>query len=370
MHLKKLIMMLTILCSGFGAFTQNPRNVVLYDLTSTDCGHCSCMDSIIRIQILPDHPRTIPLALHSPLNSSFGHFHGNALFFMFHAGFAPSGFIDGLGYAMTWEVTPDSIDSRYAASPEAPVLVTVNTKTWDPGSRTVTLSTTMTNLGPDLPGNYRYQVFVTEDNIKGMHRTQEGCSTPDDPGGLPFRHNYFNDHVVRTVVFIPSKASASAWGDSVIGPVWPSGFPVTKTVSVQIDTAWVEANCYMNLVVYHDADSLYKSAVQQAISECVVGGIGVGEIPGGKPFNGITLIYPNPASGRVNIHLEVATAGIWTLTLIDMQGRVVETLADQWLEEWIYNIETLVTQLPAGTYLCECRYPGGESVARLVVQMP
>jgi hypothetical protein len=149
------------------------------------------MDSIINARVTPEFPNTIVLALHGP-GSVFWNYRGDSASKYFLERYEPSGFIDGLGFDVSYSHVRDSLASRYARSPEAPVKVEFLDKEWDALNRTVKLQIKATNVGNDLPGEYWFNVVVTEGNIKQQHRTQQGCAKPDVGGGLPFRENYFN----------------------------------------------------------------------------------------------------------------------------------------------------------------------------------
>jgi len=329
------------------------------------------MDSIVRVTILPTFPLTIPIAIHSPfMGSFFKDFPGQAIFFNFDSHIAPAGFIDGDGTEYTWHEVTDAVTNRYVASPEAPVTVAVQAKQWNPATREVTLTVALENTGGRMDGQFRGQLFVTENNLKHIHRIETGCATPDDPSGLPFRNDYSNEHVVRKVEFIRDTSSANPhWGDDLTGPTWPAGETITKTWTIGIDTGWIESNCFLNLVVYKDnEDSLFKSEHLQGISESVTGGVGVNQNEIEEVHEGITLIYPNPASEWVNIHLATAGKGICDLDILDVNGRVVENLLHQSLPAGQFNFEFNASFLPAGIYLCRLKTAGGEYVERIVVK--
>jgi hypothetical protein len=350
-----------MLLAALAVTGQNPRNVVLYNLTDTDCGPCSCMDSIIRNVILPAHPQTVVIALHSPMpNSYFNEYQGKDIYFTFHSEYEPSGFIDGLGYDVPFAHVADSVAKRFADSPEAPVNIHIDSKAWDPGTRKLTLNLTMTNLSGDLPGAYWYNLFVTESHIKHMHRTFTGCLTPDVEG-LPFRNDYYNDHVTRKLEFF-------SHGDSLIGPSWPSNQQLVRNLEIAIDTAWVPENCYVAVVVYRKIDSLYKSPVMQAISQNVTAPAGIGQtgfVPSG---DGLRTIYPNPATDWVNIHMAVAKKGHCHVELCDQLGKTVLTLVDQECNEAIYNLEFNVKGLVPGVYHCVMTTDSGKWEKPLVIR--
>jgi len=360
---KAVLILIVLLTTGF-TIAQNPRNVVLYNLTSTGCGPCSCMDSLIRHAVIPLYPKTVVIALHSPISmggSAFWDYQGNQIYFQFRSKSEPDGFIDGLGYDVFYTHIADSVGKRYEHSPEAPVKIEINAKTWDPSSRMIDLSTRITNIGSELPGSYWYNIFITEDNIKMVHRVATGCATPDDPHGQPLRYDYFNDHVTRKVEFFEH-------GDSLIGPNWPAGQEIVKDFSIKIDTPWIPENCRINLIVYHHTDSLYTSAIQQAISQTVTGGVGVEPVNAVPSSTGITLVYPNPATDILNIHFSVSVSGPCSLEIFSNSGQKVASLIDHWVDAGTYNTEYYLKGLPNGSYLVKLLSKTGESSRQFIVR--
>jgi hypothetical protein len=336
---------------------QNPRNVLIYNLTSTNCGPCSCMDSILGRVVLPAYPATIVVALHGS-GSKFNTYRGDSAIFYFKADYEPSGFIDGLGYDVEHAVITDSVAKRYQYSSEAPVKIAIQTKTWDPATRKVDVTMNLTNLGATMTGSYRINVIVTEDHIHHPHWTAKGCVTPDDPSGLPIRNDYFNNWVTRSMVYY-SK------GDHLVGPTWPAQQTVTRNCSFSIDTSWVPQNCNFVVVVYREADSLYKANVQQAVRQSVTNGIGISEIsPDKEP---VLKIFPNPSKGLTNIHFSVATKGECRLSVLDMNGQLVETLFEGMVNTGLYNVETDTRKYSAGGYFVVLNTPDGSQQTRFVV---
>ncbi|MEI6172109.1 MAG: Omp28-related outer membrane protein [Bacteroidota bacterium] len=356
--MKRIILPLLILVvMGNFLVAQNPRNVLIYNLTSTGCGPCSCMDSILGRIVLPAYPQTIVVALHG-MGSHFANYQGDSVYMYFDALYDPSGFIDGLGYDVPHVSIKDSVASRYTHNPEAPVKIQILTKSWNPVTRKVDFTLNMTNLGNELPGSYRLNVIVTENNIKFTHRVAEGCARADDPSGQPIRHEYFNSWVTRSLVYY-------TFGDSLIGPSWPAQQTLTRACSFPIDTAWVPQNCNFVVVVYKNADSLYKARVQQAIQQSVTNGIGIGEV---KPVeDGPMTIHPNPCKGPANIHFSVGAEGSCRLDVFDLQGRMVENLLQGRMNPGFYNVETDTRNYPAGVYILVLNAQSGLVRTRFVV---
>jgi hypothetical protein len=316
------------------------------------------MDSIFHHVIMPAYPNTIVVALHGP-GSHFNTYQGDSARKYFHALYEPSGFIDGLGYDVPYFFIIDSVASRYIHSADAPVQIEVNSKTWNPGTRMIDMSLTMTNIGVnDISGLYQINVIVTEDNIKETHRTMHGCSTPDVPG-LPFRNNYFNSWVTRKMVY---------WsrGDSLIGPQWYSQQSITRSCTFSIDTGWVPENCNIIVMVFKNADSLYKAPVQQAFRQSLTGGAGAGEPKALQ--DAVIRIYPNPAQGITNIHFSTDGSGVCKLSLYDMSGHEIAILVDGILNKGIYNVELNSGNYPPGNYICILQSPSGKYQYKFIIR--
>ena len=338
------------------AFTQNQRNVLIYNLTSTDCGPCSCMDSIYKNNVLPAFPKTIVVAFHG-IGSYFKNWQGDSVFNYFRQIYDPSGFIDGLGYDVYYRYFTDSVANRYANHSHTPVAIEIDSLNWDEVTRVVNLSVTIRNDGPQLPGAYWYNVIVTEDNIKHTHRTMDSCSTPDVQG-LPFRNEYFNFWVTRKMVFWSQ-------GDSLIGPSWPGQQSINRSCSFSIDTAWVVENCYVVINVYKKADSIYQSPVQQVIKQSIKGGIGIDDV---KPLKDeIINIFPNPARDIINIHLSLAGDEVCSLRIFDMNGKEMDNIINGMVKSGIYNAEIITHYYPVGTYIAVLTTNRGKVMKRFVI---
>ena len=347
---------LSLVCVPF-LMGQNPRNILIYNLTSTDCGPCSCMDSLFERIILPEFPRTIIVALHG-IGSAFRGYQGDSARDYFRASYEPSGFIDGLGYDVDYTAIKDSLTHRYAQFAEAPVNIHLLSKSWDPNTRQVNFSMDITNLGTELPGLYNINVIVTENNLYHQHRTATGCSTPDNPYGLPFRDNYYNHWVARSFVYY-------SFGDSLIGPSWPAQQTISRSCSFHVDTAWAPQNCNFVVVVYRNADSLYKANVQQAIIQSVTNGIG---IPDDKPDpETILRIFPNPSNGPANIHLNILSEGFYRLTIFDVNGNEVENLLQDHLKPGILNLKTNIRKYPSSIYVAVLTTPWGTIREKFII---
>jgi len=355
--MKKLLLVFSLfLIAAVTGNAQNPRNVLIYNITSTDCGPCSCMDSLFLHKIKPAFPQTIVVSLHGP-GSHFHFYQGNEVIREFHALYEPSGFIDGLGYDTPHMFIYDSLSHRYTQSPEAPVRILTDSWTWDDNYSLLSFNINLTNVGDNLPGNYWYNILVTEDNLRQSHRTYTGCSTPSFPTP-PLDTNYINHDVIRKLEFY-------AKGDSLIGPMWEAQRTVSRKCSIFIDPGWIAENCNITVTVYKNADSLFRANVQQAYRRPLSHEVGMQ--PQLPSADRVVKIFPNPSGGHTNIHIALSSTGNCRLTVLDMQGKEIETLLSGLMHPGSYNVEMNTAGYIPGSYIVRLATANGEFHERLVV---
>jgi len=272
-------------------------------------------------------------------------------------------FPDGLGYGLDSIAICDTVDSLYVRRPETPIAIEFNTKIWNPDTKMVDLSLTIRNDGPELSGSYWYNVIITEDSIKSPHKTWSGCSTPDHPGQPYMDSDYINSWVTREMVFC-------CHGKTLIDSVWLGQQEINQYCSFYIDDAWILQNCNVTVHVFERVgvpnDSLYKNPTMQVVQEPI---IGWSDITESKPLEkGIIGIYPNPTKGLTNIHIALADKGFCSLSVFDMNGRVVKRLLQSNRNPGLYNIEMQTNELPSGTYIVVLETSTGKISKKLVIQ--
>lgn len=307
---------------------------------------------------MAQYPHTIVIALHNG-NSAFHKFEGKTIIDSFkRSTLEASCYPDGLGYEVSHYDAADSIGKLYEQFPETPVAIEIDSKIWHPESRTVDLTFTMRNDGPDLYGEYWYHIFVTEDNIKGIHTTWDSCATPSAPGQPYWDTTYFNHWVTRKVV-------ADTLGDSLVAPNWFGQTALTRSCSFNIDSAWVAYNCNVVVYVYEKADSLYKSPVLQAIRESITGPSAIG---GEKTAEqGIIGIFPNPATEMANLHFSLSSGSVCSMNIYDLNGQKIKNLIQGYVKPGLYNVEIHTQAIPSGTYLVVLETDIGKSTKKIVI---
>jgi len=351
-----LILILAVITIPFG-YGQTQKNILIYNITSTDCGPCSCMDSVLKYDVKPSFPNTVIVAFHGP-GSYFNEYDGKDVLHQFHQKLEPSCFPDGLGYDAYYLAIHDTLQKLYTDNSTTPVSIEIDSKTYDPVSRNVDLTLSIRNDGPEMEGRFWYNVIVSEDNVKHWHRCKDSCLTPDHPT-LPIRNDYFNFWATRKMVFYSQ-------GDSLIGPTWPEQESITRSCSFELDTGWVAENCFIVVDVYKKADSLYKSPVLQAIRRPITSGLAVQE--NYLTDEGIIRVYPNPVSDICNLHLSISSGSECSLNIFDTKGQIVKNLIQGVVKPGLYNVEINMREFPGGTYIVVLRTNSGLYSKKILVE--
>ena len=307
---------------------------------------------------MPNWPNTIVVGLHNG-NSAFTHYTGKTIIESFkRATFDASCFPGGLGFEVNHLLTADSVGALYERYPETPIDIRIDSKIWDPESRTVDVTFTMQNDGPDLYGAYGYYVLVTENNIHQYHESKDSCSTNSQPGQPYWDTAYFNHWVTREIVM-------DTLGNPLIGEKWYGSTAKTRRRSFTLKEDWVPYNCNVVIFVYQKEDSVYKSPVLQAIREPVTGPESIEKLANME--QGITLVYPNPAHDHANLHICLTQGSRCSLDIYDLNGQAIRNYIDGFVKPGIYNVEVDLQSIPMGTYLAVLETERGRSTRKIIL---
>jgi hypothetical protein len=311
---------------------QNPRNILIDDLTSTNCGHCPCMDTVLQKVILKSHPNTIIIAIHSTM-SAYENNDFRPLVDSLHFESDGAAGVNRMGIPSVIDVIVDTVNARYARMPQSPVKMEIVSRNYDPGSRKLQVVVKSTALEPNMNGIYRINAAIVESNLIGYQQ-----HFPECPGGDSYNHRF----VLRALNFIPV-------GDIIVNGNWAQQTSFTRTFIMDVDEDWVESNCDVLLYIDKMQGPLNYSEIQQAIKQGVTRPMGVEPVtPANSAFLGV---FPNPVKGTAKIHLSIVQAGKAKIELIDMNGKNVKTLTDQKLDSGLYNLEFDASAIPSGNYL-------------------
>ena len=125
------------------------------------------------------------------------------------------------------------------------------------------------------------------------------------------------------------------------------------------------------LRIFTEVGNTVKAAGNQIndLSECLEGGCnnGVQENSVAEPIGQLTA-YPNPSNGPVNITFEVNKTSKTILSIMDMNGRVIETLYNaNAQQEQTYKVEFDGLNLPNGIYITKLCTETGIKIDKIMI---
>lgn len=311
---------------------QNPRNILIDDLTSTNCGHCPCMDTVLQKVILKNHPNTIIIAIHGSM-SGYENNDFRPLVDSLHFDSDGAAGVNRMGIPSVVDVIVDTVNARYARMPESPVKMEIVSRNYDSESRMLQVVVKSTALQPNMNGIYRINAALVESNLIGWQE-----HFPECPGGMDYNHRF----VLRALNFIPV-------GDMIVNGNWAQQTSVTRTFSFDVDEEWVDSNCDVIFYVDKMQGPLNYSEIQQSIKQGVTRPMGVEPVTSAN--NAILGVFPNPVHATAKVHLSIIQAGNAKIELFDINGKNVKTLTDQKLDTGLYNLEFDASAIPSGNYL-------------------
>lgn len=80
----------------------------------------------------------------------------------------------------------------------------------------------------------------------------------------------------------------------------------------------------------------------------------------------LTEVYPNPFKEQADIRYQIRHAGHVEVTVSDLQGRIIQTLANEQKAPGIYEIQWDASESAAGSYLLSVKTEKGVSTRKLV----
>ncbi|RPI14516.1 MAG: T9SS C-terminal target domain-containing protein [Ignavibacteriae bacterium] len=327
--------------------TNTLRNAILEYCTGTWCQWCPCgKEQALLLQ--NNYPNSIILAYHGG-SDPWVTFNGSNIISLLGFTGYPSGVLDRKGI-LGWGSFFTDGENRYATSPAASVDLVITNKTYNTTTRQLDVTLTAKAL-ETLSGQYKINYVITEDN---MVYTQSGNSWC--VGGS----NYVHYWVVRNMV-------NNAQGENVNSGTWNQNQIYTKTFSTTLNAAWNAANCKLQVFVYKDLGALNTSEIQQGIKTPIIPvGIGTGN-------NGIPVKYelgqnfPNPFNPTTNVKFSIPKSGMVTLKIYDIQGKVVDTYMDGYLQAGEYNAEFDGAKLASGVYFYNLTADGFSETKKMML---
>ncbi|MEO8210932.1 MAG: Omp28-related outer membrane protein, partial [bacterium] len=230
------------------------------------------------------------------------------------------------------------VDSRYLASPNSNVNLSISSKSYDEASRELTVTLDATALD-NLTGQYKVSFVIVEGNLVYPQNHYSQCGTAGyDP-------NYVHAHVARNMVNGPTGENLNS------NEVWNINETLVKNITTVIDANWVESNCKLVAFVYKDNPILALANVEQAIEENISTAVGISGNSSAVPNEySLSQNYPNPFNPTTNIKFALPKDGIASFKVYDIFGKEVENYVDGFLSKGVYNVEFDGTNLSSGIY--------------------
>lgn len=343
--IKKAILLIVIFLPLLFIQSSNsePRRMVLEFCTGTWCGSCPC-GHVAAEEILASYPNTMVIAYHGG-NDPWQYFNGYSIRSMLGFEGYPTAIFDRTNHPgntnnqyITYETWAGLAGTRYNLSPNTVINLSVNTGSYDPVTRTFSVTVDATAL-QNLTDQYKVVYVLTEDNVVYPQNFYSGCGTAG------YHNDYVHSWIARTVVNDPN-------GENVNNGIWNANQTITKNVTASVNNEWIPENCTMNVIVYKDSPAgLYMSEVAQSISKKVSELVGVSHSGTQMPEGYIlSQNYPNPFNPVTHIRFSLPKDCYASLKLYNAIGRVVGIYADGFLKAGSYNAEVDGSGLSGGVY--------------------
>lgn len=349
-------LLLVTLLLATSSLSAQTKKVLFEEFTGTACGNCP-EGHYIMDGLLDTYPNVIGVGLHT-YNSN------DAMFFpeidtigQAYAPGAPMAGTDrmfsGSSVAQVWTTWESDIQTRLAESPKLSVSLDV---TWNSSSRLISTIITCDML-QNLPnGDYRFNLYIVEDSVKGTGSGYDQTSFYDSDPNLPFFGlgnpivGYVHRHVARAIL-------PNSWGQGGIissSPLTGESFSTTinYTLPASYDEQKIELVAFISKYTpNHQGDEVYNAEKAPLIDESV----GIATLSQETGFD----VYPNPSDGTV--YLNVKSNG--KIRLSNSTGKTVMTID---LKKGTNSID--LSSLPKGIYYANMITKSSSTIRKIVLK--
>ncbi|HBX50973.1 MAG: hypothetical protein A2275_02530 [Bacteroidetes bacterium RIFOXYA12_FULL_35_11] len=84
-------------------------------------------------------------------------------------------------------------------------------------------------------------------------------------------------------------------------------------------------------------------------------------------INKLYPCFPNPANTNVTMNFSLASGTEICIDLIDITGKKIKTISDKFYSKGFYQLNTDISDMPAGMYFCRINGKGARAVTRLII---
>ncbi|MBO4655973.1 MAG: Omp28-related outer membrane protein [Bacteroidales bacterium] len=319
-----------------------PRKPLLEHFSTAQCSNCPAAHTNID-NWLRSRPNVIHIVHHCGYyTDNYTVSESQSLMTFYNAGgstYAPAIMIDrmhltgdddpGPVFFPAANVAPGLLDQRL----NAPAFISVNMDgSYDPSSRTVTLTVSGETVGEVVEQNLRLSVYIMEDGLIG---TQAGASG-----------NYTHNCVMRGAI-----SGGGAWGDQNVVSA-TVGSTYSKTYTYQLNSSWNVDNLTIIAFVNNHETNVNNRAVLNANS------VKVTDLTVGISENNATgtAIFPNPATDVLNV---ISESMINQVEIYNVQGQLVKAVYG--------NVDNIsISDLNNGMYFVKVTTDNGTATHKMI----
>ncbi len=270
------------------------------------------------------------------------------------------------------DVDPSGMSPDFFARLQIPPVATlINGATWDPTSRILNVSV-KADFALAANSSYKLACVLTEDGVTG---TGSGYNQSNAyagggngvmggfellPSSVPAAQMVY-DHVARAIA--PSfTGEVNSFPATVL-----AGQSHTLNISFTLPATWDENS--INIIgLLLDPQGRIDNAGKATIAEAVANGYVAGlSTIYGENLEKIMTVYPNPASSKTTIHLNLESQASVVLSLLDVSGKVLSSknygsLNGSW------NLDLNTSNYTAGVYFITVLIDGNKITKQLIIE--
>lgn len=326
----KQSILLLLFCLPFYVFSQSAGKFVLLEEFSTaPCGFCPDGD-VIADELVKKNPNIIWVTHHAGFGTDSMTVPESITIANAFTTFAPGAAIDRGDYQIpVYTMAPyiavsrqkwDSVCTSHFNDPQGVYIGISNN--YNAATRLFSCTVDATFLTTPAPGDMRINLYLVEDSVVGSGSGYDQKNYLNTQAGHPCYQKgdpyigYVHHRVIR-------KIPTGAWGVSGIIPSSPvAGTKYSKTYSnISIPTNWRTGKMdVVAFVSYHNTSASLRKVIN-ANHKSLLDASASGIAQSGSA--GTAVVYPNPASGRIQVKGDFGTGNRGTLIISNTTGQAL-----------------------------------------------
>ena len=80
------------------------------------------------------------------------------------------------------------------------------------------------------------------------------------------------------------------------------------------------------------------------------------------------ILYPNPTQENINIRLNIQKPGNYSISLLDINGRLIKNLVDEYLTTGINDFSIPIEKFPPGVYMCHLKSNHSSITKKVIIK--